>query len=250
MIAGFFITVLGAIIGSFAGVVAERLFTGESWMMDRSRCNSCARELSGLDLVPVLSWLVFSGRCRSCGSKIPVLYAIVEGTLAVLFLLSYLKLGLSLSLLFLLVFLGVLMVTVLYDLRHTIVPPGASALLIVLSLGYAFISYPTHALGLYLMIAGGIGLAFTLFFLLSGGRAMGLGDAPIAFALSLLVGSQAISGLLFSFWIGAAVGIVILVTRPKGARMGIEVPFVPFMAAGFLLAFFTLWNPLGLLILQ
>jgi len=28
--------------------------------------------------------------------------------------------------------------------------------------------------------------------------------------------------------------------------MGIEVPFVPFLAAGYLLAFFTQWNPLPL----
>jgi hypothetical protein len=40
---------------------------------------------------------------------------------------------------------------------------------------------------------------------------MGLGDTPVAVALSLLVGTQAFSGLLFSFWIGALVGIVILV---------------------------------------
>jgi prepilin signal peptidase PulO-like enzyme (type II secretory pathway) len=26
--------------------------------------------------------------------------------------------------------------------------------------------------------------------------------------------------------------------------MGIEVPFVPFLALGYLLAFFTQWNPL------
>jgi prepilin signal peptidase PulO-like enzyme (type II secretory pathway) len=74
---------------------------------------------------------------------------------------------------------------------------------------------------------------------------MGLGDAPVALALALLAGpGLALAGLLFSFWIGALVGIAILVSRPKGHRMGIEVPFVPFLAAGYLLAFFTRWNPL------
>jgi prepilin signal peptidase PulO-like enzyme (type II secretory pathway) len=75
---------------------------------------------------------------------------------------------------------------------------------------------------------------------------MGLGDAPIALSLSLLSAGYVFPGILFSFWIGAVVGIAILVTRPKGHRMGIEVPFVPFLAAGFLLAFFTSWNPLAL----
>ena len=73
---------------------------------------------------------------------------------------------------------------------------------------------------------------------------MGLGDAPIALGLSLLVGfGAAFSGLIFSFWIGALCGILILVLRRGGPRMGIEVPFVPFLAAGYLLAYFTQWNP-------
>ena len=100
---------------------------------------------------------------------------------------------------------------------------------------------------LALMVAGVISLGFFLLYAFSRGRAMGLGDAPVSFALALLVGaSLAIPGLLFSFWIGAIVGIAILATTPKGHRMGIEVPFVPFLAAGYLLAFFTQWNPLRL----
>jgi leader peptidase (prepilin peptidase) / N-methyltransferase len=95
------------------------------------------------------------------------------------------------------------------------------------------------------MTAGVIGSGFFLLHYFSKGRAMGLGDSPVALALALVTGgSLAIAGLLFSFWIGAVVGIGILVATPKGHRMGIEVPFVPFLAAGYLLAYFTQWNPL------
>jgi prepilin signal peptidase PulO-like enzyme (type II secretory pathway) len=73
---------------------------------------------------------------------------------------------------------------------------------------------------------------------------MGLGDTPVAFALSLLAGREAIAGVMFSFWIGAVIGILILVFRRGGPKMGIEVPFVPILAAGFLLALFSQWNPL------
>jgi prepilin signal peptidase PulO-like enzyme (type II secretory pathway) len=31
--------------------------------------------------------------------------------------------------------------------------------------------------------------------------------------------------------------------RPKGSRIGVEVPFAPFLAAGFILAYVTQWNP-------
>ena len=71
---------------------------------------------------------------------------------------------------------------------------------------------------------------------------MGFADAPLAFGLALLTGSVALTGFVFSFWIGAAVGIVLLARRPSGSRMGVEVPFAPFLASGFLLAFFTQWN--------
>jgi prepilin signal peptidase PulO-like enzyme (type II secretory pathway) len=71
---------------------------------------------------------------------------------------------------------------------------------------------------------------------------MGLADSPLSFGLSLLVGPVALTGFVFSFWIGAVVGIVLLLQRPVGSRMGVEVPFAPFLAAGFLLAYFTQWN--------
>jgi leader peptidase (prepilin peptidase) / N-methyltransferase len=94
-------------------------------------------------------------------------------------------------------------------------------------------------------VAGSAAIVFLLFYLLSGGRAMGLGDTPVALGLSLLVGPEAVlPGVLFSFWIGALYGIMVLVTTKPGHRMGMEVPFVPFLALGFLLAYFTGWNPL------
>lgn len=247
MLAGIVITIIGAVVGSFAGVIAERLHTGQSWVSGRSRCNSCNRALGVRDLLPVLSWFFMQGRCRGCGATVPFQYVLIEASLAALFLLSYLKLGLSVSLVVFLCTLLVLAVIVLYDLRHTIVPPEASSLLIVLAIFFAFgVAPDLTAFGHALFVAGAIALGFLLMYLLSRGRAMGLGDAPVAFALSLLAAPYALSGLLFSFWIGALVGIAILVRRPKGHRMNVEVPFVPFMAAGFLLAFFTAWNPLVL----
>jgi len=72
---------------------------------------------------------------------------------------------------------------------------------------------------------------------------LGLADTPLSFGLALLVGSSSFSGLVFSFWVGAVIGIFILARRPRGSRMGIEVPFAPFLATGFLLAYITQWNP-------
>src|SRR4051812_3380535 len=106
---------LGAVLGSFAGVIAERAYTGQSWMGGRSRCNACARTLSSRDLIPVFSWLFARGSCRSCGARIPYAYALLEALLALAFFGAYRMLGLSLPLLPFLIALFLLAIIVVYD---------------------------------------------------------------------------------------------------------------------------------------
>lgn len=245
-----FFGILGAILASFVGVIVERAYTGQSWSAGRSRCDSCGRILRSLDLIPVLSWFFSFGRCRVCGAHISVLNPLAELVLGTLFVFSYFSLGFTLALIPFLLALLALAFIVLYDLKHTVIPGTASSLLLVASFAYVLLAAPSReALGGALLTAGSIGGAFFLLFLLSRGRAMGLGDAPVALALALLAFPNALSGLLFSFWIGALVGIAILVLRRGGPRMGLEVPFAPFLAAGFLLAHFTGWNPFLLMLL-
>lgn len=240
-----FFGVLGALFGSFSGAFAERLHTGGKFLSARSKCNSCGRTLDVPDLVPVLSWLASFGRCRTCKIKLPIRYLFIELGLAVLFMHAYLAIGISFELGLFLAALVVLTILTLYDLAHTIVPEPLAVTLFVLTFLFAVTHTPSlHALGVSFVTAGCIGLFFFLMHVLSRGRAMGLGDAPVAASLALLAGSSALAGFLFSFWIGGLVGIGILVGRRKGHRMGIEVPFVPFLAVGFLLAFFSGWNPL------
>lgn len=246
LLIGIGVAVLGAILASFVSVVVERVHTGASWVGDRSRCDACATTLTARDLLPVVSWLIARGVCRTCGSRIPVRLLVVEVSTALVFLASYLLYGLSYSLFLLLGVLLLLLFIVLYDLRHTIVPMVPACAFVIGSLLFRFSLMPDPlGIGLALLVAGLMGGVFLLFFVCSRGRAMGLGDAPIVLGLALLVGPlAALPGVLFSFWIGALYGIVVLVSTPRGHRMGIEVPFVPFLALGFLLAFFTGWNPL------
>ncbi len=234
----------GAIIASFTTVLTERIYTGQNYWTGRSRCNSCARVLGVIDLIPILSWLSFRGRCRTCRSKIPGLYTIGEAALGTVFAAGGYMFGFTPVLAVFLVFSVVLFFTVIYDLRHLIVPIGSSVALIVLALAFTGMRYGVMLSLPIGLVAAIIALGFFLLYALSRGRAMGLGDTPVAFACALVAGNQAFPGLLYSFWIGALIGIAILVLRRGGPKMGIEVPFVPFLAVGFLLALFTPWNPL------
>ncbi len=237
--------VLGAIVASFLGVVASRLYTGESWFSGRSHCDSCGATLTPYDLAPILSWLASVGHCRHCSARISVFSPISEAVLGTLFLLAYVKFGLSLSFVFFLIAISFLGVIVLYDLRHTVIPNIFSLLFAFSSIAFAVcVTTSAIAFGWTFLIAGIIALSLAALHFISRGRAMGLADAPVVFSLALLAGPLAFSGFVYSFWIGAIIGILILLRTPKGHRVGVEVPFAPFLSAGFLLAVFSGWNVL------
>ncbi len=69
---------LSPIIGSFLGVLIRRLPRNEALVAARSRCESCNQNLSGRDLVPLVSYLVSRGRCRHCGVSLELFYPAIE----------------------------------------------------------------------------------------------------------------------------------------------------------------------------
>ncbi len=189
-----------------------------------------------------MSYVASKARARCCGARLSFVSPLTEVLLGTLFALAYLKVGLTIPLLFILIAITILLALVLYDLAHQMLPPVLLVLFIASSAIVA-LQTPLETGSLTgFVVAFLIALFFILIYLFSRGRAMGLADAPLAFGLALLVGPTALSGFLFSFWIGAVIGIFILLRRPAGSRMGVEVPFAPYLAAGFLLAYFTEWN--------
>ncbi len=235
---------LGSIIASFVGIVVARLNTGQGFLVGRSRCDACNTPLTPFALVPIISYFASGGRARCCGARISLYAPVTELLLGFLFALSYFMLGFTLPLAPFLLSLSLLLALVLYDLAHQILPPVLLTIFVIASALTSFLLVPFLAIFSHtILVAFIIALSLALIHFLSRGRAMGLADAPLVFGLALFVGSAAIPGFVFSFWIGAVIGIIILLKRPRGTRMGIEVPFAPFLAAGFLLAYFTQWNP-------
>ena len=252
--------ILGLIIGSFLNVVIYRLNTARS-LGGRSACMSCQSKLSWYELIPVFSFLGLRGRCKSCKTKISIQYPLVEFITGLVFALLFAKLQAEYDF-FSLAFLGVyayyavtfslLLVIAVYDLRHKIIPDS----LVFIFCLFAFIGlflftnvFPflsPHIPSLLEFLAGPlIALPFTLFWLISGGRWMGLGDAKLALGIGWLLGlSLAFSSLVIAFWSGAAVGLSLIVfSRLDSARlaknygMKSEIPFAPYLVLGAFLAF-------------
>ncbi|HBA45813.1 hypothetical protein A2W67_02365 [Candidatus Nomurabacteria bacterium RIFCSPLOWO2_02_40_28] len=243
--------ILGLIIGSFLNVVIYRLNTARS-LGGRSACMSCQSKLSWYELIPVFSFLGLRGRCKSCKTKISIQYPLVEFITGLVFALLFAKLQAEYDF-FSLAFLGVyayyavtfslLLVIAVYDLRHKIIPDSLVFIFCLFAfLGLFFI----HTPGLLEFLAGPlIALPFALFWLISGGRWMGLGDAKLALGIGWLLGlSLAFSSLVIAFWSGAAVGLSLIVfSRLDSARlaknygMKSEIPFAPYLVLGAFLAF-------------
>jgi prepilin signal peptidase PulO-like enzyme (type II secretory pathway) len=239
---------LGAVCASFAGVLAARTGTGQSPFTGRSYCDACGKPLAPSSLVPIFSYVYTRGRASCCGARISYSSPISEALLGALFVLAYLKLGLSVALAAVFVSYTLLLALALYDLAHTILPPSLLLSFVVsAAAARVLLSDGLFSFGVTLVVAFGIALVLALIHLFSKGRAMGFADAPFAFGLALLVGRAALAGFVYSFWVGAVIGIIVLLRRPPGTRMGVEVPFAPFLAAGFLLAYFLPWNLFALI---
>ena len=72
----------GPAIGSFLGVLADRLPRGQDVIRAGSACRGCGQRLGWRDLIPILSYLNARGRCRHCGGAIPpwLLYSELAAT--------------------------------------------------------------------------------------------------------------------------------------------------------------------------
>lgn len=244
--------VFGLIIGSFLNVVIFRFNSGKT-LGGRSKCLSCRQTLSWYELIPVFSFLGLRGRCKNCKTKISIQYPLVELAAGLIFTALFLKLqnvlfadtfSFSIAYFYYAFSFSLLLVVAVYDLRHKIIPDRLVFIFGLFAfLGLFFFNsnlsvfYP-HWPSIWNFLAGPLlASPFFFFWLVSGGRWMGLGDAKLAFGLGWLLGlSLSLSALVLAFWIGAVVGLLLIFFSPKYGLKS-EIPFAPYLVLGTLLAF-------------
>ncbi|MBV2150065.1 A24 family peptidase [Sphingobium sp. AS12] len=79
---------LGALIGSFIATAIERWRTVRPIILDRSRCDGCARRLEPFELVPLLSAAALRFRCRTCHAPIKSIHSLIEAAACLIGLLA------------------------------------------------------------------------------------------------------------------------------------------------------------------
>lgn len=254
----------GLIFGSFANVLILR--HGTRSLDGRSSCPHCGKTLSWHELIPVFSWLALRGKCASCRMPISIQYPAVELAAG----LSFLVLGLAplpfLAKLIACAIVILLIAIFVYDLYHMLMPDrwvwSFDALALVSSL---YLLYPYAPAGEWLpyawLLAAGPLVALPLFLMwyVSHGAWMGFGDVKFALGIGWLLGAgYGYLALMYSFVIGAIVGVAILIplthivkmlaslgiTRlgagGAGFTMKSEVPFGPFLIIGTVIVWLAL----------
>lgn len=242
--------VLGLIIGSFLNVVIFR-FNTQRTFGGRSGCMTCGHKLSWYELVPLFSFLFLRGRCKVCKIKISTQYPIIEFIVGLIFALLFIKfqdifflntLVFSFTYAYYTLMFSLLVVIATYDIRHKIIPDILSVVFGVLAFIGLFLfsnySFHLHFPSVLEFLSGlFIAVPFALFWLVSKGTWMGLGDAKLAVGLGWMLGlSGILSGAIISFWIGAIVGLFLIIFK-KNYGMKTEIPFAPYLVLGAFLAF-------------
>lgn len=238
----FLVFVLGLIVGSFSNVCIYRVPRNESVIYPASHCPKCRTKIKPVDNIPLLSYILLKGRCRNCGSKISIQYPIVEFLTGLIYLIIYLIYGLSIQSLVYIILTSALIIIAFIDLQEQIIPDVISLPGIVIGLILSFIvpyiSFINSALGA--LVGGGIILIIawvgsTIF----KKEAMGGGDVKLTAMIGAFLGWRyTIISLFLGFFLGALIGIILIMTKIKKREDAI--PFGPFIALGSIITF--LWG--------
>lgn len=225
---------IGAAVGSFINVAADRLVAGASLLQPPSHCPSCAKKLTALEMIPIFSYLSLHGRCRNCGNKIGARTLLVEAGSALLFGLAALG-AVTLGqiawweLLFTSSYLALLLLITITDWEHGLildrVTYPALALATVAALRQGPSTFISHLIGALI----GAGLIALIIFLVPEG--MGWGDAKLCAFLGAILG---LPGLWFALFIGFVSGGIIggVLLATGGAKRGDRLPLGPFLTLG------------------
>lgn len=246
--------IIGAIVGSFLNVCIYRMPLGKSIVRPGSHCMRCGKDISWFDNIPVLSFVLLRGKCRRCGLKFSVRYPLVEFLAAALFLLLYLRFGLSPGFFIFAVFSSALVVASFIDIDHRIIPdeidlPGI-ALGLLLSAAYPPLQTRTWPWERLFSSPAAVSLSSSFSGILAGGgvlfamavfgkmafkkESMGGGDIKLIAMIGAFTGWQlTLLAVFLSALIGSVTGLAMKMRTGSS-----YIPYGPYLAAGALISVF------------
>jgi leader peptidase (prepilin peptidase)/N-methyltransferase len=221
-------------VGSFLGVLVQRLPDSRPVLFARSACAVCEHRLQLADLLPLVSWLALRGRCRYCDAKLSRFYPAVE--LAALAIAAWSAAMLPGWLAWAGCGLGwTLLALALIDLRHYVLPTeltlplGLAGLVVAWRIEPA--TLPGHLLGAALGLIGLLAVQ-SAYRRLRNRDGLGTGDAILLAAIGAWTGWQGVPSVLLY---AAASGLCFTMIRTIGGeRVALDsrIAFGPHLCLG------------------
>ena len=217
----------GIVVGSFLNVCILRIPEGKSIVTERSHCMSCGYQLKWYDMFPLFSYLFLRGRCRKCGAHVSAQYPIVEGCNGILWVTTFIMLGLSIDSVLICLLMSALLVLSVIDWRTYEIPFGINVFIGILGL-VRLISNLDNWME-YIIGFFAVSLPLLIILLLTHGQGMGGGDVKLMAAAGLLIGWKYI---ILALILGCLYGSLIHIIRMRISGQGHMLAMGPYLSAG------------------
>ena len=226
----------GIVIGSFLNVCISRIPEGLSIVAPGSRCPRCLTPIKPYDNVPILGWLWLRGKCRSCALPISPMYPLIEFATGLLFVACYLSFGLTVETFKWIVFVCLIIVLTITDLRVRILPDAINGPGFLAGLIFAWFAPPGDGTAILLNVRlfhgalpeGAVGIldamlgaafgslflwgASALYKLVRGREGMGFGDVKMMAMVGAFLGLRgSFITILLGTLLGSILGLALII---------------------------------------
>lgn len=236
----YLIFIIGAIFGSFYGVVGTRLPEERSIVKPGSHCEKCGHVLKWYENIPILSYILLGGLCKKCKEPIGSIYFLMELLSGALFALCYKVFGICPNFFLAVIVSSLVIIIFVSDSKYMIIndsPLVVSAILIFLIKWYdAGMVDALMSLVSGLVIFGVAYLLRLFGYLVFKQEALGGGDIKLSFIAGMLVGVKLgiVYIVLASF---LAFPYAVYITLKNKDNM---LPFGPFLVSSLLIVFLNM----------
>ena len=241
-----FLILISLCIGSFLNVLIYRLPIKESLTKKNSHCPKCGHMLKWYENIPLLSYIIQRGRCRGCKELISIQYPIIEMLSVCVFVIAYIRFGLSIETFLFTLLLQMFIVVFMIDMKHQIIPDSINVIILILGLISLIIPHSSinqlYSINYVDKIIGFlVALSLLLLFLVLekvlNKELMGGGDLKLFFGVGLFMGWQL---LLLGIFFAAVIALITEMLKKviKSEKfLNKVIPFGPYLVLGFALVY-------------
>lgn len=233
-----YLTVLGAIMGSFLGCMGYRIPNKIKTTYPSSFCNECKKPLKWYMNIPIISYIVLGGKCAYCHKPINFIYPFVEIACATLFLCNYIMFGFNMNFFISTIITCALMVTVVSDFLYFYI---SDRVLILSGIGIIITLLCFENLDVVFKHIVSSAIVFILMYLIKllgnaifKKESLGDGDIKLMGIVGLALG---LMNSAISLFIASITGLVFSLIISRKNKEGI-IPFGPFLLIGALITLY------------